>query len=676
MLHGNMHFLGEFYYKQRPNAFLWAPVFVGLGIALYFALPLEPVYILSISISVFAFALVATLAAYFQKEQNAKWDVIWLLALALLWASAGFIASQYRTDSVSTPMLQRDIRITEVSGRVIDFDYGETEESAILVLDLVTIEKLKPEETPRKIRLTAKQAGTVKVGDTITALAGLHPPSGPLYPGGYDFRRHFYFKGIGAIGFSFKPPVITASTTIQNGFFEGARNHISKRVHDLLKSTYASITVAFMTGERAGMEESDWKALRESGLAHLMAISGMNIGLVAGIVFYLVRFMLALFPPLALNLPIKKIACVPAFIAAALYTFLVNTPIPAERALIMTGFALLAIMLDRNPFSLRMVAIAAVIVLLTTPEALLGTSFQMSFAAVMVLIAYIEYWQTHKKPRQTQPNFFAKFIIALFWILITSLLATAATAPFSLYNFQQFSVSGIIANLLAIPLSSFVTMPFTLLTYLTMPIGGDRPFILITHWSIETMMAIAHWAANWPYGVVRTHAWPTLSLVLFVGGGLWLVIIAGRARLLGFVPVALAIIPFMLYQPPDILVDAEGKLAAIKTEQGMIVNNGRTESFTRKLWSQYWGLDETEFDIFKKSDALKCDAQACRYKAEGKTVSFVSDLTVLPEEKAGADIAVPLNKRPPQWYSGAWAIWLKDGQQEYAFPAQTRPWTR
>ena len=341
----------------QGHFFLWMPVFLALGISAYFALPIEP----PVAVALLGFAL--AFALY----------VLWRHAglLCLLLIVAGFGAAQIRTILIAAPILSKAHGPAEISARVEAVEYLPAGQGVRFLLSDVAVEDLAAEATPRKVRLTYKGAGAENyvVGDRIAALVKLNAPSAPVIPGGFDFQRYLFFKGIGAVGFIYRAPEIIGQGGGEGAIIESWRQAIAQRIFAAMEDqARAGVATALLTGYRAGITGDDQEAFRAAGLAHLLAISGLHVGLFSGFVFFVVRLCLALIPALALHHPIKKYAAALAFVAAFIYTLLAGATIPTQRALLMIGVFFLAIILDRSPLSLRLVAFAAFVVLLIFPE--------------------------------------------------------------------------------------------------------------------------------------------------------------------------------------------------------------------------------------------------------------------------------------------------------------------
>ncbi|MBO6783169.1 MAG: ComEC/Rec2 family competence protein, partial [Alphaproteobacteria bacterium] len=371
---------------ERERWVLWLPVALGAGIGLYFALPFEPLRILGIVLLVAGVAAAALM-----------WRVwaLRIVAVAILAMTLGFALAQWRTHDVAAPVLERTLNATAVTGQVLSVEPGVRGPRVVLAVEAIA--RLDGKPVPERIRLRLHGDDTdIRPGARIRVRARLAPPPSASYPGAYDFSRQAWYARLGAVGFAFGPAERLESTISPglwgrlNGLVEGARTSIAQRISTGIDKPAGAVAAALATGLRGEIPEEVRAQMRDSGLAHLLAISGLHIGLVAGFVFALVRGGLALVPSLALRWPLKQIAAVAALIAAAVYMLLAGATVPTQRAFVMTAIVLLAVLVNRTGISLRLIAVAASVVLLLRPEALLSVSFQMSFAAAIALVAAYE----------------------------------------------------------------------------------------------------------------------------------------------------------------------------------------------------------------------------------------------------------------------------------------------
>ncbi|GIK96110.1 MAG: competence protein ComEC [Alphaproteobacteria bacterium] len=675
---------------DRDRWALWIPVAGGTGVAAYFALPAEPA-----SWSGAATAAAAAAAAVLLRRR----PVAVLAAGLLLAAALGFAAAQLRSALVAAPMLDREIDFAEVSGRVIEL--AALPDGRRLLLDSLAIEGLPPEATPQRIRVkVARGAEALGPGDRVRLLAGLAPPSPPLAPGAFDFQRNAYFERIGGYGFSYGAP--REITPAAGGDLvldlrlriAGLRHAITERVLAVLPGGTGALAAALMTGSQAAIPEEVMVAMRDSGLAHLLSISGLHVGLLAGIVFIGLRGGLALVPAIALRYPIKKWAAVAALAATLFYTLLAGAPVPTQRAFLMTGLVLLAVVVDRNPFNMRMVAWAAAAILLLAPEALVGPSFQMSFAAVVALIAAYEASRDWRNRRRAETGWPLRGLRYAGGLTFTSLIAGAATAPYAVFHFGRMANYGVLANMLAVPLTGLWIMPWAVAAFLLMPLGLERFALIPMGWGVDGVIRIAELVAAWPGAAALLPAMPVWGLASVTFGGLWLCFWQRNWRLLGVAPILAGLASVALLTPPHVLVSGDGRLLAVRgADGGLLLSSLRVESFTAEGWLRRMADDAAERwpeEGASPDGSLACDGLGCIYRAEGHVVALAVEPAALEEDCHIANVVVslsPLRRPCPSagtvvdrfdlWRDGAHALWLTPDGIEVQSVDETRgdrPW--
>ena len=415
----------EIILAERDRWALWLPPGMAAGAGLYFALMTEPAWWMGAG-------LLALAGGLWLGWRNSQLAVI--LALAIAAPAVGFTAGQIRTHAVAAPVIEREIGPVSVRGRIVVAEMRPNDRR--LTLDRLTVGDLAPRQTPARIRVTVRARGTeVAPGDWVTLRAVLLPPSPPAAPGAFDFARYAWFDRLGAVGYAVSAPALADGEAAgARGRLASVRHAMSQRISANLGGQQGAVASALMTGDRGAINDDVWQALRDSGLAHLLAISGLHVGLVAGILFFTLRGGLAMIEPLALRHPIKKWAAAAVMVGALGYVVLTGGTVPTQRAFVMLGLVLLAVMLDRRPFSMRLVAWAVVIVLVTAPEAMLGPSFQMSFAAVVALIATYEIAKEPMRRWRRGAGPGRRAMVYLAAVALTTLVAGLATSPFALYH--------------------------------------------------------------------------------------------------------------------------------------------------------------------------------------------------------------------------------------------------
>lgn len=621
---------------QQGRFFFWSPVFLGLGIAIYFMLPADPPAFLGVMMLMLG---VACLVLVPPERRDLK-----LICMALLLLPAiGFNASLYQNARIHTPILDRDVGPVTVTGTVQSLEIMKADYDARVTLGDLDIEDIANADTPRTVRLRLRKDHGIGVGDRISALAELMPLSGPVAPGGFDFRRHLYFQSIGAVGFIYSQVEILEQQTAWSfsRFIESVRTHITASVHSYLSGTQANITTALMNGQRAGISDEDQDVLRHAGLAHLLAISGLHLGLVCGAIFFFTRLFLASLPDVALHYPIKKYCAVLAMLGGLVYMFLAGATVPTQRAMLMSAVVFSAIIFDRSPFSLRLVAFAALIVLAVSPYSLLSASFQLSFAAVTALVAFYDKLRPLLSNFHRHARWPKKVAFYFISVCMTSLIASLATAPFALFHFQQFAALGILANMVAIPIMAFWIMPLIILSLMAMPLGLEGATIKLIGLGIGQILQVSDFVAHMDGAVWRLPAFSFWYFVPLVMGLLFFILWRGTLRWVG-AGLFTIMLPFILFQPrPAILISAENSLVALKNVSGDIrINNLRRDSFVRENWEQLWGVEDGRAQLWPKEWPAECDDRGCRTILEGRKIAYSLKPYSHKEDCAWADLLV------------------------------------
>ncbi|MCH7941731.1 MAG: ComEC family competence protein [Proteobacteria bacterium] len=655
---------------ERERWPLWIPVCLGAGIALYFSLTIEP----PPYTGVFA-ALVSALTALALRRR-----LLWfLVAVALLGASIGFTAAQLRSTLVEAPVLPEKMRAVKVSGRVVANEIRVAGQR--LILDHVRINGLDPTATPERLRITLRGNRDRRAlpGEWVSLRATLSPPSRPAAPGAFDFARQLYFKRLGGIGFAYGGArFIDPATDLDSDGWMIALGRLRQAVTDRIRAGLGgeagAVAAALLTGERGAISKTTLAAIRDAGLAHLLAISGLHMGLFAGIVFLVVRAALALWEPVALRHSIKKWAALAAFAGMTFYLFLSGATIPTQRAFMMGALVIAAVLLDRTAISMRSVALAAVAVLLVQPESLLGPSFQMSFAAVVALVAVFEFLRERsgKSDAVYVYHWTGRARRYFIGVCLMTVIANLATGPFAIYSFNRFAVYGLAANLVAVPLTALWIMPWGVAVLALMPFGLEALALAPMGWGIDGLIYVAQQVAAWPDAVQMLPAMPVFGLAAATVGGLWLCLWRGPWRWAGAPVFALALLTPALSPSPDLLIDGAGKLFAVRTASGELALSSRKAArYTGGIWLRREGQEESA--PWLESDRLRCDNVGCIYRNHGQVIALVREARALTEDCRIASIvisAVPVRGACPSaslvidrfdlWRNGAHALYFDD----------------
>lgn len=661
---------------EQDRFVLWIPVFLGFGIATYFLLKSEPPFWLGPM-----GAAGSAGALWFSVKRNQQGLFISFMMAFLVFL--GFAVAQWRTAVVAAPVLARSIGPTTVEGRVVLLE--SRPKGPRVTLATPRIGGIGPAETPGKVRVVLPGSQPeIFPGDWVRLRARLTPPPPPAAPGAYDFQRQLYFSGIGAVGFSFGPAAITRpamETGVQNpvlvlsNWISRTRQVVGSRVQDAFaiagKPVVGAVVRALMTGERGSIPEPVLTDFRESGIAHLLAISGLHIGLVAGFVFLGLRSLLALFERLTLHYPIKKIAAVIAIFSALAYALLAGATVPTLRAFLMISIILTAVVFDRRGLSLRLIAFAAFVILIFRPESLLGASFQLSFTAVTALVAAYEALQ-EKRTYSSRKGWFHKGLTYVGGVLLTTLIAGAATAPLAAYHFNQFADYGVAANLVAVPLTGLWIMPWAVVAFLLMPFGLENLALIPLGVGVDMVIRTAAEVASWPGAVTLIPSPPTVSLAAVALGGLWLCLWRHRLRWFGLSGVVLGLLSFLWVRSPDILIDEKGGLIGLTMPGGELgVSSLQKARFNRDVWLRRAGQRQAR--VWGEKWGPACDTLGCIYKTQGHTVALVKVEGAIGEDCRRADIlisSVPVRTSCPGpkividrfdlWRLGTHALWFEE----------------
>jgi len=628
--------------RQRDRWVLWIPVALGIGVGFYFSLHAEPPLWLGLVVLAFLAALLAPF--YKSKAAIVAWLPFFLIVI-------GFTAAQWRTWDLATPMLAYKTKVVTLQGRVTAVDEMPT--GFRFALDRIHYEpdpRFPQDPVPTMVRLTTKiHQPPPAVGDVVQMRAVLLPLSSPVEPDAYDFQRHSFFEGMGATGYTLSPNETLSHD--ESGFFFASlrryiRTHIEAQIAD---KDAAAVTAGILIGESKAISNDSWDNIRLAGLAHLLSIAGLHTGVVTGWLFFVVRWVLAAIPAIALRYPVKKISAGISIIGAIFYLCLVNFSLPAERAVIMMCVVMTAIIMDRDPFSLRLLAFAATLILLLRPESLVGGSFQMSFAAVCVLIAFYESTRDGWEKLYQDKRWFMKLFLLILGSVATTGAATLGTAPYSLFHFLRVPIiSGFIANLIAVPIVVVITLPVGIVSCFLMPMGLDAVPLKIVGWSVTAILKVADLAAHQPYAAYHTDSWPLPLLVLITFGGLWVCLWRGTIRWIGLVPVLAGFILIPFSPRADVLALNNGKLFAVRAaDDTLLLSPGRADKFTRESWTEREGSrgvdtwpDDNEQGNAQVGSPIFCSATSCLYRNKNHLVSFIMDDTALTHDCAGTDIVI------------------------------------
>lgn len=396
------------------------------------------------------------------------------------------------------------------------------------------------------------------VGAVIRFRGRLTPPASPMFPGGYDFARTAWFAGLSATG------TITADFEVLSegaggDWLAGQRLLLSRYITSRLPGSAGGIAAALITGDMGAISKDDAQAMRDAGLAHLLSISGLHVSAVIGCVYFVVLRLLALSPALALRVRLPVLAAGAGAMAGLGYTLLSGSQVPTVRSCLAALLVLAAVALGRQALSMRLLGVVAIMVLFMWPEAVIGPSFQMSFAAVIVLVALgnANWVKRFLAPRDEPPPMKALRYLAM--MLVTGVVIELALMPIGLFHFHRAGVYGSLANVAAIPLTTAIIMPLVAMALLLDLLGLGTPVWWASNYGIDALLSIARFTATRPSAVSALPAMSAWHFTSFVAGGLWLALWTSRIRLLGLLPLSAGFLGLLLISRPDIIISSDGR---------------------------------------------------------------------------------------------------------------------
>jgi competence protein ComEC len=626
---------------DRIRWVLWLPVALGAGVGLYFALPVEPGWNWTLCVAALALTWTSCAVAI-----PGRLRVVLALLAA---ASFGFTVAKVRTEAVRAPVLTRQIGPVGFDARVVAAEPRGN--GSRMILEPVRIGRLG-EATPRRVRVSVRARSAVpEPGSWLHVTAILMPPPGPAMPGDYDFGRWAWYQRIGAVGYLYGRPkpiaplgAQTISEQVQAGL-ERLRGRMTARVRSIIPGNEGVIAAALITGERADIDPDDQTAFRDSGLMHVLSISGLHLALAGGLFFWLIRAFFALFPSIVLRYPVKKWAAVGALAGSTFYLLISGCEAPAVRSWIMLAMMFVAVLVDRPALSMRSVAVAATLILLIAPESLNDPGCEMSFAAVIGLIALAEWEQARRAahPDEGANTLWRRARRYVIGIAVTSIVAGLATAPIAIFHFDRASPFGIIANLAALPVVSAVIMPAAVASMVAMPFGLDHWPLVVMGKGVGVMLGIAHWVADLPGAGSVVPAWPQWCMVAVMGGGLWVALWRKGWRWLGLAPIAVGMVFALMATPPDLLIARDGRTVAVRVADGRLaLVRHVTDDFAAADWLRRSG-DAREPDDAIGGPGVTCDVYGCLARSrDGTLIAIDERADALAEDCANAAIVISM----------------------------------
>lgn len=626
------------------RVFPWVPVAFGAGIAAYFAAEREPVASITAIV-----ALALCIAAFVARKHRAFPVVVLIAAVA-----AGFATATLRTARVAHEVLAAPAFSVAIKGFVETREERERTDRFILRVEEMDAPRNKTKL--ERVRLSVKKGTAPAVGSFVELKARLLPPMSPTRPGAYDFGRDMYFQGIGASGFvmgaikTVEPPRAGGLYLRYVTAMQDMRDAIDSRIRTVLTGDARAIATALLTGRRDAISGPVNDAMFISGLGHVLSISGYHMAVVAGVVFFAVRALLALFPSLTVTFPIKKWSAAAALVAATFYLLLSGAEVATRRSFFMTAVVLIAIMVDRRAITFRTLAVAAMIVLVAAPEALVHPSFQMSFAATLGLVALVQVGM----PQLFSAPDNSRVARAALWggreivvLALASFIAGLATMPYAAFHFHRITPYGVLANLAAMPVVSALVMPAGLLGLIAMPFGFDGVFWRLMDFGIGWMITVSQWVAALPGAIGRMAAFGTGPLILMSVGIIVMGLLRSPLRWAGAALVMIASICAVMAPQPDILVASDGHTVGVRGKDGQLhLMQTRKDAFLVREWLTADADARTAGDT-STVDGVSCDDTGCVVQTgEGAFVALSIAPEAFADDCARAAVIVTTRQAP------------------------------
>lgn len=679
--------LADWCEAEQSRLVLWLPVFMGAGVLVYYELRFEPPLWWGLAA---AGASVGG-AVLFRPVPVLRRCLAPIAAMAL-----GFLSSQWST--AREPPIETGLpsRATIVSATIRAVDV--LPEGRRITLDRARLDEA---DTPLvrdvRIRLRKNDQGPLTAGDTVRVRALVRPPAMPAYPGAWDLQRDAYYSGLGASGFALGP-VERISTAIPSPgmrLVQWLREAIAAHVTAVIPGAAGEVSVTLLTGAAMGIPEAEHNAFRDAGLAHLLAVAGLHIGIVMGFALTLARTGLALSEHASLFWPTKKLAAIAAIAVGAAYMVLTGMHVPIVRSFTMACLFTAALLANRQPMSIRGLGLAGVALMLIEPHEVPGVSFQMSFSAVLALISGYEALRPWLR-RLHGASWRRRVLAHIVALALTSALAGTASMPYGAYHFGHIQIYYVIANMVAVPLTAFWVMPLGLLSLPLMPLGLDWLTLVPMGWGAEAIVRVATVTASWPTAIIAVPHIPAWGLLLVSGGLAWLGIWRTPLRLLGLLPLAVGLVSPAMNHPPDILIAADARLIGFRSADGVWLQTSQGGSrFTRDAWLQYWNVAQGRpLPVQGRSEdgAVDCIKDSCVLRL-GETRQGVLVARGVARREACLDIAIIVSAEPARgicprpwpkladrftvWRDGSVAVWLEPTGAHFITDRQargSRPW--
>ena len=620
-----MNELTDIFYKERERWFLWLPVLFAVGIGIYFYLPAEPSKWITLTV-----IEVLLFLAYLFRFYPFLLKIIFLIGVIVI----GFADVQLKTISLEKKLPTPPEGTIYIRGQILSADTNYRGRPRIV---LGNMENFHNDKIMGQYRLTViRKNQPIEVGKCVELVAEVSPIMKANQVGGYQPDRRLFFDGINGSGYV-PTSVFEIDCHKDFGYFKRLIDKWRKRMTDTisshLPSEQAAIISAVLAGNRDFMPQEQIENYRDSGLAHFLSISGLHMSMLAGLMFFFVRFFMALIPALSLRYNSKKVAAVLAFVVSTVYLLVSGAEVPTQRAYIMTFMVLLAVIFERQAISMRILAIAALIILIISPQALVNISFQLSFAAVVALVAFYERFGGKVERFLSGENkslsikILRGVIAYMIGIVLADLIASLATLPYAIYHFNRVSLYTSITNFIAGPIIGLIIMPAILIALLTIPLGLAKIPLKFAGLGVEQLNKLTEYVSSLPNATIELYSFPLWGLLLITFGGLWLCLWQQKWRHFGWIAIFVGALSIMTVQVPDLMVASDGKTIAVKNENGKLQAFKGGNKWIKQNWlSKYASSNIKETDDKDKIKIPNVDyVQTQGFAVYGNKIKTVRD---------------------------------------------------
>ena len=590
--------------KDKARRILWLPVLFALGISFYFSIGFES----SKWITLGVIESLILLAIIFRHHINIL-KIFGCMAIVL----AGFTLVQLKSIWIAENYSKLPEDSFYFKGKIEKTDTNYQGRKRFILTD---VKDFDGNLYKGKYRITQRsKKDDANIGDCVEMVGKIMPLSKEVMVGGYQFDRKGFFEGLKGTGFAesrwFKIECENQSGPDFNAYIGNLRQDIAKRIKSVLPKKEASIASAIISGERGEIDAQQYENYRNSGLAHFLSISGLHMSMLAGLMFFLIRFVLALVPSVALRIDTKKVAAVFAIVLSFIYLLISGQAIPAQRAFIMTFVVLLGVLFNRRAISMQTICLAGFIVLVLSPQVLISASFQMSFAAVMGLVAFYEK-TSNAISRFLNVGALHRYlrivVLYILGVVISDFIASLMTLPFAVYHFNMVAVYTTLGNFLAGPIIGLIIMPMVLLSMLFMPFGFDTIFLKALGFGINLVNQITEYVSSLPNSALQVPSMPHWGLMLIVLGGLWLMLWQAKWRYFGIIGIVLGIMSIATVKTPDIIIGPYAKAVAFKNEAGELeIVSSRSGRFIKNVWKNKYKVSDNKTKLENHSEITITD---------------------------------------------------------------------